>query len=738
MHIYKISKLVFNNNLLNLYLSVEKRNNIFRLENPKLIYSFTTNSFYESVLDHNSDPLLINKKTKNIYLSKSEKRNKIHYKNVDLLETRKNKLNNKKKVRDKFEIIDELNNSSKSISDNVNTNVKSFIKMPRNVKNKKNYIVSKKSNQETKESVNTNKEIVFNSSLTVEELANKLSMPSLEITKWLFLQGFSLTVNQVIDLSIAKLVAKHYGFTITSNYVKDINNSSLELNKFDYNNYSGQSRCPVITVFGHVDHGKTTLLDAIRKTSVVNSEVGGITQSIGIYELLLSNPSCVDKLIFLDTPGHEAFIGMRARGAEVTDIAILVVAADDILQTQTIEAINHIRSRNIPFIVVINKIDKLEANTIKLREELAKFNIIDINLGGTTSIIEVSALKGHNLDSVISALIQISEKQNLKSDPKQNPSGTILESYLDKQKGPIAKALVQNGTLYVGNVIVAKNTYAKVKVIVNAQHKKVKSIKSLSLAEIWGFISVPIVGSQFILVSDEKKAKSLSLQCNNSSNHSLLLNTRTKSNYHQENIKKINLILKADKLGSIEAVLKGLSDISQEKIQINVLYAESGEISGKDIKLASTIDSIVLGFNVNVSTNIRNTIDKSKITIKNFTVIYNLIDFVENYMLNLTEVEYEKDLLGKAVVETIFPLNKGFVAGCSVLEGKLKKKSYISVHRKQKVIYNGLLDSLKRLKDDVDEVLAKQQCGVMCKQYNAWKEQDEIECYELKPKNKSL
>ena len=629
MNIYKLFKLVINHSISDLHLSIQKHNHIFRLKNPKLLSHLVNQNLYHSILDNNIS-LTVEKKVKNFYLSKKEKTNS---KKLDLLKTKKNKLSQKKKVRSKIEDIDELNDGSRSTLDISNSISKSFIKTRRDVKARKNLrsnnLIDSKNNfshifsqKEKKQRINENKEIAFESLLTVQELANKLSISSSEITKWLFLQGFAVTINQVVDLSIANLVAKHYGFIVLDKSLKNTFTQKSRINtESDCNSDSIETRSPIVTVFGHVDHGKTTLLDAIIRTNTVHSEVGGITQSIGTYELTLDKQSSINKLIFLDTPGHEAFRGMRARGAEVTDIAILVVSADDGLKSQTIEAINHIKSRNIPFIVVINKIDKLESNVIKVKEELAQFNVHGKDYGGEISIIEISALRGYNIDFVTSELIKIAENQNLKSDPNQIVSGTILESHLDKHKGAIAKVLIHNGTLHIGDIIIAENTYAKIKVIINAQQQRVKLIKSVSIVEIWGFVEVPIIGSKFTLVSDEKKARSIILEYDDRNNDYTLLNTRIKSDRYKEKVKRINIILKADQQGSLEAILNCFSNISQEKVQINILSAESGEISGKDIKLASTSNSIIIGFNVNLSAHIRNTVEQNKIIIKSFNII---------------------------------------------------------------------------------------------------------------------
>lgn len=746
MNIYKLLKLVIKHSVSDLYLSIQKHNHIFRLKNPKLLSHLVDQDIYHSILDNNIS-LTVGKKVKNSYSSKKEKTDS---KKLDLLETKKNKLSQKKKVRSKIEDIDELNDGPGVTLDIGNSISKSFIKMRHNVKARKNLrtnnLIDSKSNfshtcseKEKKQKIKKNKEITFDSLLTVQELANKLSISSSEITKWLFLQGFVVTINQVVDLSVANLVAEHYGFIVLDKSLENICTRKLRINtESSYNSDSTEIRSPIVTVFGHVNHGKTTLLDSIRRTNTVRSEAGGITQSIGTYELMLDQQYSINKLIFLDTPGHEAFGGMRARGAEVTDIAILVVSADDGLKPQTIEAINHIKSRNIPFIVVINKIDKLESNVIKVKEELARFNVQGRDYGGEISIIEISALRGYNIDLVTSELIKMAESQNLKSDPNQIVSGTILESHLDKHKGAIAKVLIHNGTLHIGDIIIAGNTYAKIKVIINAQQQRVKLIKSVSIVEIWGFVEVPVIGSMFTFVSDEKKAKSIVLKYDDRNNGYTLLNTRIKSDRYKEKVKRINIILKADQQGSLEAILNCFSNISQEKVQINILSAESGEISGKDIKLASTSDSIIIGFNVNLSANIRNAVEQNKIIIKSFNIIYDLVNYVKDYMLGFTEIEYEKELLGKAIVKTVFAINRGSVAGCFVLEGKLKNKTHIIIYRRKEAVYNGLLDSLKRLKENVNEVYAKDECGVFCNAYNTWQESDQIECYEFKPKEKSL
>lgn len=720
-------------------LSSDRHESVLYLKNPKLLYDVTENSSNNVAIEI---PDILNAS----YSLKNEKKSKLSFKPLDSVESKKNKLKQKRKVRSKIKLDKDFSDTTEDLELN-EIRTLPFLRPSKNSKGKKNNkhkiveshtVESDIINTKTISSVNHSKQIYLGDLLTVQELAEKLHIPSTEIIKWLFLQGISVTINQSLDLSISTLIAEHYSFIV----LQEKNKSNI-LKSDKHKQTTGETRSPVITLLGHVDHGKTTILNAIRKSNQVDKEAGNITQVIGSYEVLLDGNQEMKKLIFLDTPGHEAFISMRKRGAEITDLAILVVSADDGLKPQTIEAIEHIQKRNLPFVVAINKIDKIEANIDRVKKQLLAFNINSQDAGGSVPMIALSAITGENIGLLLSTLLSLSEAQNLKSDPSQLAEGIILEAYLDKQRGPVAKILVQNGTLCVGNIIVAGGSYGKVKAITDSENSKTTCIKSTALAEVLGFPSVPEIGLPFEVVKDEKIAKSQSsgyITLNIASN---LLNTRIAleaigTNSSKCIVKQVNIIVKTDVQGSIDPIIHAFSRIPQEKVQINILSVSSGEISLKDIQLASTSNSIILAFNTKGPSTILSNAENAGIIVRQFNIIYDLLDYVKDYMLTFVEIEYSKEILGHAEVRNLFFINKGVVAGCFILDGKLKRNEHISVKRKSQIVYNGLLNSLKRVKEDVEEVFAGNECGLMCKQYNLWQVSDKVEAYVLRPLEKTL
>jgi len=590
---------------------------------------------------------VINKST---YDSKPEKKNKVNNKNIDFIENKNKKNKSKKKIRNKIYI--------KSMS---------FIRNSKNARNRRHDKEKESIDSNSMiENQNSSNNICLNDLLTVQELSAKLNISSTDIIKWLFLQGVSVTINQLLDLSISTLVAEHYSF-----------------NENKINNQSGQLRAPIITFLGHVDHGKTTLLRAIKKDKFFSNEAGDITQGIGAYEVLVDSSNNGYKLIFLDTPGHEAFISMRERGADITDIVVLVVSADDGLKPQTIEAIDHIQSRNLPFVVAINKIDKPEANVEKVKKQLMELNITDKDKNDISIIVGLSALNNTNINLLLSSLIDVAKNLNLRSDPLGSAEGTILEAYLNKRRGPVAQLLVQNGTLNVGDMLVAGNFYGKVKAMHDSMNKKVGHIKATCLVDILCFTEVPAAGLSFKVVENEKSARLLASSYKELKNQVTLLNNRISLDDIKEDgpkgiVKKVNLIIKTNTQGSIDAIMHTLTQLPQEKVQLNLLLVACGEVSLKDIDLAYASNSIILVFNLSISSNILNYAGQKDIFLKNFNVIYDLIDHIRQHMLKFVDLDYEKNILGYAEVKNLFIVNKKVIAGCFVKEGKLKKNSYLS------------------------------------------------------------
>jgi translation initiation factor IF-2 len=705
------------------------------LNNPKLlndIIAYSQNDQYK--IDVNN---ILNEES--IFIAKSERLNKNSYKDFDYPEEKKTKNRQKKKVRTKIyldknvsDIQDEL-----ELSD---LNDGTFTRNVKHIKYKKNLKDSlENSNNNTQIDLKVSKSIYLDDLLTVQELAIKLDISTTEIIKWLFLQGISVTINQSLDLSISTLVAKHYSFNI----LKEPQKSKTKISK-QSGGVSGRLRAPVITLLGHVDHGKTSLLKAIRSDNIAIKEAGNITQAIGSYELFLERLGLTYKLIFLDTPGHEAFVSMRERGADITDIVILVIAADDGLKPQTIEAIQHIQSRNLPFIVAINKVDKIGADVSKVKNQLLEYDIFDKDSRNNNVIVEISSLSGYNIDLLLDSLINLLKHYAWKSNPMKKAEGLILEAYLDKKKGPVAQLLVQDGTLFLGDIIVAGNMYGKVKALQSSLKQNVLQAESVSLVDVLCFTQVPMAGLPFVVCKNEKEAKAFINEDLSFNKTSSILNSRISLNEFQKNeglkkiVKRVNLIVKTSTKGSIDAIMHMLYNIPQDKVQINLLTVACGEVSMKDIELAITSDSLILAFCLKIPAQISQYLEDKPILIAEFNVIYDLIDYVKVHMLKFVDVEYTKSVLGYAIVKNLFTINKGIVAGCSVQSGKLKKYSKFELKKNDEIIYIGTIDSLKRGKQDVEEVNSGNECGILCQDYTEWGIGNSIECYDLYPLDKKL
>lgn len=688
----------------------------------------------------------INNIDSKFYKDGKERKYKATTKINNEVDIKKNKLKFKKKSRTKIDIKDkdlliDTVNSSLLNSNEIN---KSLIKSHKLSKRKKKSKIESSSlinidnSKGTDDRFSNDTNIVYiNHPLTIYELSSKLKIPETEIITNLFLKGIPVTVNQVIDIDIATELAESYNFEVVhkSSELAVKFNTKVEDAIFD------SLKPPVITIFGHVDHGKTTLLNTIIKSTV--KEVGGITQAIKSYEIDWPYDSSSKKLIFLDTPGHEAFCRMRSLSAQVTDIAVLVVAADDGLKKQTIEAIEHIQNCNLPCVIAITKVDKQDIQILKLKEQLAEHGILDESWGGNYPILEVSAVINKNIDSLLSAICILSDMQDLKVNLKQLGSGVILESYLDKQRGYVTNIIIQNGVVKQGDIIVADNHYSKIKLIIDGKGSKKEQVLPSSIVEILGFQSILQAGTTFDIVKTEKEAKFLIAKEQKKEptfDITKILNTRvTLDSYkNKSSIKQLNIILKADTHGSIEAVMYAFSKISQDKVQINILNAYSGEVSQNDLQLAFNTNALIICFNRDIPSHLKNLSNTLNIVVKNFQVIYDLIDYVENSMINLIDLEHDKILIGEAVIQTVFSMNKGSVAGCLVIKGKLEKKSWIEVYYNKNLMYEGQLDSLKHLKDDVNQVYEGNECGVMCDDYNLWLERGVIKAYNLQEKQKEL
>lgn len=718
----------------NTFKYMNRYESIFYLKGPKLlndIITYSDNDQYKIDVNNiiNNDSLFVNK---------TEKLKKNSYKDFDYIEEKKAKNKQKKKVRTKIHVDKNISDIQDGLEFN-DLKRGTFIRNIKNVKQKKSHKETLRStfNINQQDSL-ASKSIYLNDLLTVQELSVKLGVSTTDIIKWLFLQGISVTLNQSLDLSVSTLVAEHYSFNILKKQVSKKKKINKKLKES-----SGRLRSPVITLLGHVDHGKTSLLKAIKKDSIFITEAGNITQSIGSYELFVESLGSRHKLIFLDTPGHEAFVSMRERGADITDIVVLVIAADDGLKPQTIEAIRHIQNRNLPFIVAINKVDKLQADVSNVKKQLQEYDIFEKNKQGGNIIIEVSSLSGYNIDVLLDTLINLSKYYEWKSDPNRIAEGVILEASLNKQKGPIAQLLVQDGTLYLGDIIVAGNLYGKVKALRNSIRQDIQKSESVSLVDVLCFTKVPMAGLPFIVCQTEKEAKNLINQRIDHDNTLSVFNNRISLDEVQKKglkkiVKRVNLIIKTNTKGSIDAIMHMLSSISQDKVQINLLTVACGEVSMKDVELAITSNSLILAFGLKIPLSISQYVENKPIFISEFYVIYDLIDYVKKYMLKFVDVEYSKNILGQAIIRNLFNINKGVVAGCFVQSGKLKKHAKFELKRSREIIYSGKIDSLKRVKQDVEEVYTGNECGVLCKDYIKWEVDNIIECYDLQPLEKTL
>ncbi|WP_322114319.1 translation initiation factor IF-2 [Fictibacillus sp. KU28468] len=576
----------------------------------------------------------------------------------------------------------------------------------------------------------TPEKITFSGSLTVSELAKKLAKEPSEIIKKLMSLGVMATINQELDKETIELIASDYNVEVEEEIIID----ETEFENFDNADKEEdlQVRPPVVTIMGHVDHGKTTLLDSIRDTKVTASEAGGITQHIGAYQIEDKGK----KITFLDTPGHAAFTTMRARGAQVTDITILVVAADDGVMPQTVEAINHAKAAQVPIIVAVNKMDKEAANPDRVMQELTEHALVPEDWGGDTIFVNVSALKGEGIDDLIEMIQLVAEVEELKANPKRAAQGTVIEAQLDKGRGSVATLLVQNGTLNVGDPIVVGNTFGRVRAMVNDIGRRVKVAGPSTPVEITGLNEVPQAGDQFMVFVDEKKARQIGearskKQVEAQRKESSKLNLEDLFNQIKEgDIKEINVIIKADVQGSAEALAGSLQKIDVEGVKVKILHTGVGAITESDIILASASNAIIIGFNVRPDNNAKRTAEAEKVDVRLHRIIYNVIEEIESAMKGMLDPEFAEKVIGQVEIRTTFKVSKvGTIAGCYVTDGKITRDSTVRLIRDGVVIYEGKIDALKRFKDDAKEVSAGYECGITLEKFNDIKEGDVIEAY---------
>jgi translation initiation factor IF-2 len=597
---------------------------------------------------------------------------------------------------------------------------------------KKNKKLQRKFTFEAPSSEEEVKIITLPEFLTVKELAEKMKINPTEIIKKLIAQGVMVTVNQQIDFEIASKIAEEYGFLVDKEEVKDELEALFEDTPDKEEDL--KPRPPIVTVMGHVDHGKTSLLDAIRKTNVTMKEMGGITQHIGASVVEVNGK----KIVFLDTPGHEAFTAMRARGASVTDIVVLVVAADDGVMPQTIEAINHVKAANVPLIVAINKIDLPTANPDRVKTELSELGLVPEEWGGNTICVPVSAKKNIGIDDLLEMILLVAEMEDLKANPNKPARGTVIEAKLEKGKGPVATVIVQNGTLQVGDAVIAGTTYGKVRAMFDDKGKKIKKAGPSMPVEVLGFSEVPEAGDKFVVVENEKKARELAEKRKELQREIELKKKQRVSledlfkQIQEGAVKELNVIVKADVQGSVEALKKSLEELSNEEVKIKVIHGAVGAITETDVMLASASNAIIIGFNVRPETNAKALAEKEKVEIKLYRIIYDAIEDIKAAMKGMLEPKYKEVELGRAEVRAVFRIpGVGNVAGCYVLNGKITRNADVRVVRDGIVIYEGKIASLKRFKDDVREVQQGFECGIGIEKFNDIKEGDIIEAYTM-------
>ena len=608
----------------------------------------------------------------------------------------------------------------------------------KNQNNNSNKTPDKKQQSETQsKSVNnpeenTSAQITYANSLTVGELAEKLKKDASEIIKKLMSLGVMATKNQDLNEESIKLICEEYGVTVE----KEIEVDETDLDNFveDEDSEALIERPAVVTIMGHVDHGKTTLLDSIRHTKVTAGEAGGITQHIGAYQIENDGKY----ITFLDTPGHAAFTSMRSRGAQVTDIAILVVAADDGVMPQTVEAINHAKAAEVPIIVAVNKMDTEGANPDRVMQELTEHELIPEAWGGSTIFVQLSAIKGEGIDDLVEMIQLVAEVEELKANPNNRATGTVIEAELDKGRGSVATLLVQNGTLHVGDPVVVGNTFGRVRAMVNDLGRRVKTAGPSAPVEITGLSEVPQAGDRFVVFADEKKARQIGearqqkqIEFKRGSQSRVSLDDLFEQ-IKQGEIKDINLILKADVQGSAEALASSLEKIDVEGVKVNIIHTGVGAITESDIILASASNAIVIGFNVRPDVNAKKAAESEKVDVRLYRIIYKVMEEIEAAMKGMLDPEFKEKVIGQAEVREIFKVSKiGTIAGSYVTDGKLSRNASVRVIRDGVVIYEGEIDTLKRFKDDVKEVAKNYECGITVEKFNDIKEGDIFEAYVM-------
>ena len=585
--------------------------------------------------------------------------------------------------------------------------------------------------------------ITVDGSLTVQQLAEALGKPATEVIMKLMKMGTMASLNQEVNFEIASHLASEYGYTLVAGGSDEEAEEEIEaLMEIEEDREEDlKPRPPVVTVMGHVDHGKTSLLDAIRSTHVTNTEAGGITQHIGASEVSING----QKIVFLDTPGHEAFTAMRARGAQVTDIAILVVAADDGIMPQTIEAINHARAAEVPLIVAINKIDKPSANPDKVKQELADQGLLVEDWGGDVIAVPVSARQKTGIDTLLEMILLVSEMEELKANPDKRAVGTVVEAQLDKGRGPVATVLVQGGTLKVGDPIVCGVACGKVRAMINSKGKRVKTAGPSTAVEILGLSEVPQGGDQFVAVPSDKVARNIAEKRQQIAREEMLKSSQRMSldeffnQMNEGQVKELNIVIKADVQGSVQAVKQSLEKLSNEEVAVRVIHGGVGAINESDVMLAAASNAIIIGFNVRPVPSAESLAEKESVDVRSYTIIYKAIEDIQAAMTGMLDPEYRDEDTGKAEIREVYKISGvGTVSGCYVTSGKIYRNGKVRIVRDGIIIHEGEIQALKRFKDDVKEVNNGYECGMSFVNYNDIKVGDIVEAYITKEVERKL
>ena len=567
--------------------------------------------------------------------------------------------------------------------------------------------------------------------ITVKDLTERIGKPAGEILKKLLMLGIMANINSELDYDTASLVCSEFGVELEVKMDKTAEDALSDAN-FEDKEEDLQPRPPVITIMGHVDHGKTTLLDYIRKSKVAAGEAGGITQHIGAYTVKLKGRV----ITFLDTPGHEAFTAMRLRGAQATDIAVLVVAADDGVMPQTVEAIHHAKAAGVPIVVAINKMDKPGANPDRIMQDLTKYELVPEAWGGDTIMAPVSAVTGQGVDELLEMILLQADVLQLRANPDRMATGVIIEAKLDKARGPLATVLLKNGTLHVGDNIVAGMASGRVRALTNDRGERVQSAGPSMPVEIAGFEEVPLAGEEMNAVEDDKLSRQVAQERRDKVKAARASSVKVSldnlfANITEGKVQNLNIIIKADVQGSVEAVKQSLEKLSDTDVKVHVLHSAVGAITQDDVNLASAFNAIIIGFNIRPDASARDAAEKEGVDIRLYRIIYQAIEDIQKAMKGLLAPQFKEVLLGHAEVRSVFKITgAGTVAGCYVLDGKMQRNASVRLLRDNVVIFEGKLSSLRRFKDDVREVAAGYECGIGLENYNDIKESDTVECFE--------